>query len=139
MELSTEDLLEIHDLYARYGHYFDAGEVDRWAALFTPDATFVVEAAGTAPGRELRGTAELAALVRNGQQGAYAKRGIRHEVTNVVIEATEAGARGKAYWTVVRVGDNQPPQVTLTGRYVDELVKGAGGWRFYSKRVLRDV
>lgn len=108
-------------------------------SLFTPDATFVAEAAGAAPGRELRGTAELAALVRNGHLDAYAKRGIRHEITSIAIEATETGATGKAYWMVVRVGDNQPPQLTLTGRYVDELVKWDGGWRFQSRRVLRDV
>ncbi len=139
MTLSTQDRLEIHELYARYCHYFDAGEADRWAELYTPNATFVAEATGTAPARELRGTAELAALVRNGHQDAYAKRRIRHEITNIVVEGTETGARGNAYWMVVRVGDNQPPQVTITGRYVDELVRGADGWRFQSKRILRDV
>ncbi len=138
MPLSREDHLQILELYARYAHCFDNGESDQWAGLFTPDATFTVRRGADAQPWELHGTAELAAMVRDRHENRFGKRGIRHAMTNIVAEATEYGATGTAYYIEMRVGDGQPAQVTSTGRYLDELTTGPGGWRFRSKTVVID-
>lgn len=138
MPLSREDHLQIVELYARYAHAYDNAEADRWADVFTPDATFTVRHGADVQAYELHGTAELAALVRD-RHSKYGKRGIRHALINILADPTEYGASGTAYFMEMRVGDGQPPQVTHTGRYVDELVKGASGWQFRCKTVLVDA
>ncbi len=137
--LGTEDRLEILELYARYCHFFDAGDADRLAALFTPDGDFKVLVVGGALGRETRGTEELAANVRNGHEGPFKRRGIRHEMCNIIIEASDTGAKGTAYAMAVRVGDQQPPQIASTGRVVDEFSKGPNGWRIRSRTYIPDA
>lgn len=138
--ITTEDRLEILELYNGYPHLFDSGEAERWAALFTPDATFTVQPpGGGSPSRQVQGTAGLVDMVRKTHEGSYKKRGIRHEVSNIVIEAAEYGARGRAYTMIVRVGDGQPPQITMTGRYADELTRSADGWRFRSRTFFPDA
>lgn len=138
-KLGTEDRLEILELYARYCHFFDAGEADRLAGLFTPDGNFKVLLAGGALGREIRGAEELAANVRKGHEGPYKTRGIRHQVSNIIVEANDTGAEGTAYAAVIRVGDQQPAQIVTTGRLVDEFSKGANGWRFRSRTFIPDT
>ncbi len=131
--------MEILVLYARYCHFFDAGEADRLAGLFTPDGSFKVLLASGALGRELRGTDELAANVRKGHEGPYKKRGIRHQVSNIIVEATDTGAKGTAYAMVVRVGDQQPPQIVTTGLLLDEFSKQGNGWRIRSRTFIPDA
>lgn len=138
--LTIDDRLEIIDLYGRYNHRFDSGDADGWAALFTPDGTFTRRAGGggSAP-YEASGTAGLAASLRKRSEELYKKRGIRHVVSNIVIDPTESGARGTAYVLAMRVGDQQPPLVIATGRYADELTKDTQGWRFRSRTFLPDI
>ncbi|MDZ7729253.1 MAG: nuclear transport factor 2 family protein [Dehalococcoidia bacterium] len=40
MALSTDDRLEIQELYARYNHALDFGDASGWAGCFTPDGVF---------------------------------------------------------------------------------------------------
>lgn len=129
MPLSADDYLEIQGLYSRFGHLADEGKAEQWAWLFTPDGVFVVRGTAGAQDRVMRGTAELVAF-QQGHVERFRRRGIRHSISNVAIEPAESGARGAAYLTALRVGDQQPPLVTATGRYADELVKTTEGWRF---------
>lgn len=133
--LTLEDRLEILDLYARYNHFADFGESQRWADLFTPDAVFC-------PGRGAEavcGRENLLALTR-ASHGKYEAEGLalRHVATNVAINATPYGAQGMAYLIVYLVGDGQPMRMLVTGRYQDGLVKCPDGWRFRSRAVTID-
>jgi len=38
--LSTQDYIDIEQLYATYNHAIDSGDGEAWAATFTPDGTF---------------------------------------------------------------------------------------------------
>ena len=38
--LSTQDYIDIEQLYATYNHAIDSGDAQGWAGTFTPDGTF---------------------------------------------------------------------------------------------------
>ena len=119
MSLTTEDTIEILQLYSRYCTAIDTGDGEGFGACFVPDGIFdnginVIE------GQE--GIAEFAAQTHS------AMPGLRHNATNVVVDGDGRTARGSAFLIgyVVNGGFN----VIVTGRYDDELTKSADGWRF---------
>ena len=61
---------------------------------------------------------------------------------NHVIERSRRGATGKAYVAVIDIAPRQPlgtaHSIFMIGRYDDEYVKTAEGWRI-SKRVFTAV
>lgn len=139
MILSAQDRFDILELYARYAHLIDTGESDKWAGLFTPDGTFSIRAGAGAPDREFHGTADLAAFCRKHYQQYYGERKLRHGAYNIVVTETENGAEGTAYAMVLLVGNGQPAATRNTGRYVDQLARGAHGWQFRSRTYLSDL
>jgi hypothetical protein len=64
----------------------------------------------------------------------------RHIVTDLLLTPTANGATGFAYTVVIN--DARPqPQDRLKGisaLYHDQLVKGAGGWRFAARKLWND-
>ena len=54
------DWWEMFQLEAAYAHLFDTGQGEEWAALFTTDGVFKVDAMGDRPAASLTGQAELA-------------------------------------------------------------------------------
>ena len=132
MGLSADDRFEIQDLYGRYSHAVDFGDADGWARTFTPDGVFVT------PAGTFTGSTELAKFVTD----AVARRGntTRHFPSNIVVEATPAGASGQGYFALIRVSEGgKPGEVRVTGRYSDELVRTADGWRFSRREALTDT
>ncbi|MEU4227822.1 nuclear transport factor 2 family protein [Nonomuraea sp. NPDC026600] len=123
--LTTEQRQEITDLYARYSHAFDECRADELAALFTEDGVFAREGAAPVAGRE-----SLAALVRAAAERAP---GMRHVVSNVLVEAAAGGAVGRAYVVALVVGDTDLRLATF-GRYDDEFVPTPEGWRLRVRR-----
>ncbi len=125
MPLPPEDMFAIQELYARYNHAVDYGDPDAWAATFTADATFEAK-----PDTFCRGTAELrafAALLAERFDG-------RHWNNNLIAEPVPGGAKVVCYLLLVRPGrDGVLAEVSATGIYRDELVKGPDGWRFKSR------
>ena len=54
-----------------------------------------------------------------------------HFATNIMIDASAAGATGSAYFFNVTTPEGgKPGAITATGTYQDLLVKTAEGWRF---------
>src|SRR5688572_369185 len=80
--LTTQDCLDIQQLYARYTHAIDGGDAEGYAALFTPDGSFT-----TNVGRDA-----LIAFIRN-RNGANT----RHLNSNLLITPTPEGATGSVY------------------------------------------
>jgi hypothetical protein len=127
--LSTQDILDIQQLGARYAYGLDTGADNGYyyANVFTADGAF-----GTTVGRE-----NLAALAREGG-GRLKFRGYQHIVTNVIVEPTAEGAVGSQYIQVLTVGGKgKPPMVDHGGRYEDVYVKTADGWRIKSRKYVR--
>lgn len=129
MSISIEDRLAIQDLYARYNHAVDLGDPDGWAACFTSDASFHTEVTGTLRGREA-----LAAFART----LNAQMTTRHWTNNLLLEATDGGARGKCYLILLRLPGGSPATIAMTGIYTDELTREDGEWLFSSRTAVFD-
>jgi hypothetical protein len=127
--LSTQDILEIQQLGAKYAYGLDTGadNGNYYANVFTVDGSF-----GDTVGRD-----KLAALAREGG-GRLKLRGYQHIVTNVIVEPTADGAMGSQYIQVLTVGGKgKPPMIDHGGRYEDVYVKTAEGWRIKSRKYVR--
>lgn len=125
MPLSTGDIVAIQQLYSAYNHAIDFGTADEWADTFTPDGS--LDAGSATEGRD--GLLAFHGATRAGVPG------IRHLITNVVVDGEGDAASGSAYLQAT-AGTGAERATLITGRYVDELVRTADGWRF-SKRVLQ--
>ncbi|MBE7518786.1 MAG: nuclear transport factor 2 family protein [Thermoflexaceae bacterium] len=125
MPLTPEDMLAIHELYARYNHAVDSGDADAWAATFTADAEF-----RTNLDTSFKGTAELRAFATR----LATRLDARHWNNNLIVEPAPGGAKAVCYLLLVRPGrPGVLAEAGATGIYRDELVKGIDGWRFKSR------
>ena len=127
--LSTQDYIDIYNLYAIYTRYTDMGYGDdgtNYASMFTPDGVF-----NQRDGREANKVA-----IHN-QQGGWVRdgRSVRHQTTNIIVSPTPEGAKGEAYLFVWNITAN-PPFVEDSGLYEDWIVRTSEGWRF-KKRIYR--
>ena len=97
--LSSEDVLDIQQLVARYGYVLDNGAEGgkAYADLFTDDGVFASPQA-TVSGRDA--LLKFASGHRPGQGPAY----VRNFATNVKLEPTATGARGRVYGVVIAIG-----------------------------------
>ena len=125
MGLTTDDTINILQLYSRYNTAIDTGDGSDFGACFVPDGIFdngmkVIE------GRS--DIAEFAAQTHS------AMPGLRHNAVNIVIEGDGESAAGSAFLIGYLVDGGY--KVIVTGRYTDELSKAGEGWRF-TKRVFK--
>lgn len=125
LTLELADRLDILDLYSRYSLLFDTGQGAAWADLFTEDGRFEIVG-----GPSLFGSHELQGFAERRFQDTP---GIRHLVSNVIVEPNGDGARGTAYVVVLGGVDNGAPQILTLGGYDDVLVKAESGWRFRAR------
>ena len=125
--LTTQDHVEIQQLYARYNHAIDSGNAEEWADTFTADGSFN----NRFTGREaLLGFIKVWKEQMNG-----ANR--RHWNSNLSIRGSSEAASGAVYLLLLEVGGKAPVMLN-TGTYADELVKTPTGWRFKSRTVKLD-
>jgi hypothetical protein len=127
--LTALDYYQIQQLYARMCHGLDSGAENGqlFAQVFTADGVYTDTAGAT-----LGGHGQLAALARNNPRKGPTNVG--HYVTNVMIEPSASGATGRSYLMIALAGEGgQRASVTEGGRFRDELVKTADGWRIRSR------
>jgi hypothetical protein len=118
--LTAQDYAEIQQLYARYNHVIDAGDIEGYVALYTPDGAF----------NNFSGQDGLRTFMKNRNPGTR-----KHWNTNLLITPTPEGAKGAVYLMFLDVGV-KPPAVTGAGRYEDSLVKTPQGWRFKKRQTF---
>lgn len=123
--LTPQDYIDIQQLVSNYPYGLD-GNTDNgatYASLFAPGGVF---------GRpRTEGRDNLAALANREPRGANY---VRHFITNHVIEPSPGGAIGREYAVIIDIGENgQPGRIFLGGRYDDEYVKTAQGWKFKNR------
>jgi 3-phenylpropionate/cinnamic acid dioxygenase small subunit len=131
MTLSTEDRFALQDLYARYAYAFDGADADAWAALFTRDGRFappVIE--------EVIGTEALREFVASRSADTP---GMRHLMSNVLVEASGDGARGSAYFLCFRLGPDGLFRLRNFGRYDDEFEQEDGTWKIARRVVVSEL
>jgi hypothetical protein len=123
--LTPQDYIDIQQLVSNYAYGLD-GNTDNgatYANLFAPGGVF---------GRpRTEGRENLAALANTQPRGANY---VRHFITNHVIEPSPGGAIGREYAVIIDIGENSNPgRIALGGRYDDEYVKTAQGWKFKTR------
>jgi len=129
--LSTEDQLDIQQLYARYNHAIDAGNGDAWGACFTPDGTF------TSGSGNFAGTEALAGFAK----GFGERMKARHWTNNLVVESQGEDAKGTCYLLLFKLtpGEKPPAALLTSAIYNDVLTKAGGEWKFASRAVTPDA
>ena len=123
--LTTQDYIDIQQLYARYNQTLDRRDAEGWAGTFTADGTF----------NDLTGHDALVGFVKE-RQGDGARR--RHWNSNLLITGTPKGASASVYLLLFDTGVKQSV-VATSGRYEDTLVKTSQGWRFKKRVTEIDV
>ena len=111
--LSTQDYVDIEQLYSTYNHAIDSGDGEAWAATFTPDGTF----------NKFTGMTSWSASSSGGREKMNGDNR-RHWNTNLRIRPAEDGASASVFLMLVDVG-TKPPSIVDTGMYNDTLVKTA--------------
>ena len=125
-KLTTDDLVEIQQLYARYNWTLDAGDAEGYASTFTPDGVF----------NNNVGHDAIVKFAEGFHSGVGAH--LRHWNTNLMILPTPDGASGQVYLVLVDFA-NKPATIATSATYSDELVKTAQGWRFKKRATKGDV
>src|SRR5688572_4743883 len=124
-ELSTQDYIEIEQLYATYNHALDSGDAEGWAATFTPDGTF----------NKFAGHDQLVGFIQQWKEKMNGANR-RHWNTNLSIRPSTDGASASVFLMLVDVSTKS---IVATGMYNDTLVKTANGWRFKSRATKMDA
>ncbi len=123
--LTTQDYIDIEQVYAKYCQAVDASDWDLLRSVFTPS------------GGLNKGTVD--GLIESVKaQNARTNGGGRHWNTNLIITPTPEGAKGRVYLMVLETASN-PPNIRPTGIYEDTLVKTASGWRFDKRTLVTDA
>ena len=138
--LTALDYAQIQQLYATYAFAYDTASAngDDYARLFTPDGAFNFPNGDPRrrcdpiePGSkvaECKGPAALAKLAR-GTGETKGRLTLSHVTTNIVIEPSPEGAKGKAYLSLPGLG-TQGGGMRVAGLYEDTMVKTPEGWKF---------
>jgi salicylate 5-hydroxylase small subunit len=143
---TPEDLAAVTQLYAEYAAAADAGDWDRWCALFTEDCRYRL-----VPRENHERGLPLATMDFESrgmlQDRAYAVRETlfhdpyyqRHVVgVPRLLKADGDGWQVEANYAVYRTKLSQPTQVFNVGRTLDHVVRTAEGLRFKSRLVIYD-
>lgn len=119
MPLTTDDVIEIQQLYARYNTAIDTGDGATFGGLFVPEGVFN-------PGHTLcEGQAAISEFAVKTHEAMPL---MRHNATNIVVDGDDDHATGSAFLLGYIAGSSY--KVITTGRYHDKLTKTADGWRF---------
>ncbi|MGH6633313.1 MAG: nuclear transport factor 2 family protein [Sphingopyxis sp.] len=125
--LSTQDYIDIEQLYSTYNHAIDSGDGEAWATTFTPDGTF----------NKFTGHDQLVGFIQQWKEKMNGGNR-RHWNTNLRILPSKDGASASVFLMLVDVG-TKPPSIVATGMYNDTLVKTATGWRFKTRQTKMDA
>jgi len=128
--LTAADYAEIQQLYAHYAFAYDSGATEEYVRLFTPDGVFIIT-----DGETYKGSDRLAALARG--DGKKNKFTLNHFTTNIAIDPSPEGAKGRAYLAVIQVRKGGERWIRSSGLYEDALVKTRDGWRFKTRLYTR--
>lgn len=133
--LSAQDMLAIHNLYARYNLCSDAGDAEGFADCFTDDGDLEIHPLGL----RRQGRAEF---LEHKRADAANRRGRyrRHWNGSIHIEPIDADtARGRCYLLAYNGEPQGAPTLADCGVYEDRVVRGPdGAWRFQSRRLEMD-
>jgi len=140
---------ELDQLFTDYVHCLDADDLDRWPDFFTADCSYRITSAENYEAGLPLGL--IYATSRNmlkdrvsalRQANIYEPQRYRHLVSSIKIIGNSADVTGpvdvEANFLVVRTMQDGEMMIFGAGRYVDQIKRDAGSWRFASKTVVLD-
>jgi len=116
----------IRELLHEYCFCMDEGRFAELGALFAADGEWI------APYRSVQGTEAITAWLA---QSVPASPRRMHYVMNSVIVVTGDAATAKSNYLVMLEGPDGPVP-SVCGTYVDQLSRGADGWRFRRRELI---
>ncbi|HMD46125.1 MAG TPA: nuclear transport factor 2 family protein [Acidimicrobiales bacterium] len=129
MGLTTDDVVAIQQLVARYNHAVDSGDGPAFADTFTDDG--VLDA-----GQPIEGRDALESFAKSVGAGFPNPR---HIASNIVVEGSGDQATLKAYVQMyASLGEPPSQQIMASGRYQDSLARIDGDWRFVRRTFVAD-
>ena len=134
---ALQELLDravLRNLVESYASFADAGEPERVAGLFTPDAELIVSLTpGAEPTSIRRGRAEIAAAM-----AALSRYwSTTHVIANVTVDLAGDTAKGGVGCVAHHIEglEGQRRDRVLYIRYTDSYAKSEGAWRIASREV----
>lgn len=122
---NVEDHLAIRELAARYNRAFDYGDPEAWTECFTEDGSFYIGSKELAAGKQA-----LLEFARKSIPGMK----VKHCTTDAIVEVDGDTGTHDAYLILMDCGEKI--SVSNCGRYLDDVVRQNGKWKF-KKRVVR--
>jgi anthranilate 1,2-dioxygenase small subunit len=138
--------LELEHLYTDYVHCLDADELERWPDFFTEDCFYRITSAENYEAGMPLGL--IHATSRNmlkdrvsalREANIYEPQRYRHLVSSIkFVEEHEAALDLMANFLVVRTMQEGDMTLFGAGRYVDQVTRQDGVWKFARKTVVLD-
>jgi hypothetical protein len=123
--LTTEDVLAIHELLARYGHVIDERRWPELDLIFTPDAFFDASDFGVPA---LTGVEEI----RTSWSSDLDQHPVAHHATNIVVTEDDGVVRVESKG-ICPLRDGRVATVV----YRDEVSRTPAGWRLAQRVATR--
>jgi len=123
-ELQAQDIIEIHQLIALYGHAIDADDQSLVPLVFASDGVFDSSAMG---GPVIEGVEALTAFYAASKPHLPPS----HNTTNVYVYEQDGETRVRSKWFMVNRRDN----TVALGDYDDLVVRTDDGWRLRHRMV----
>ena len=138
--------LELDQLYADYVHCLDADDLERWPDFFTEDCFYRVTSAENYQAGLPLGL--IYATSRNmlkdrvsalREANIYEPQRYRHLVSSIkIVEGYEHTLDLMANFMVVRTMQEGDMTLFAAGRYLDQIRRVDGSWKFARKNVVLD-
>jgi anthranilate 1,2-dioxygenase small subunit len=138
--------LELETLYTDYAACLDSDALERWPEFFTEDCRYRVTSAenheaglplGLIYATSQNMLRDRISALR--EANIYEPQRYRHLISGIRIEREEAGMLDvTANFLVVRTMQDGGMILFAAGRYVDQVERAEGGWRFARKDVVLD-
>jgi anthranilate 1,2-dioxygenase small subunit len=138
--------LELEELYTDYVHCLDADELERWPDFFIEDCFYRITSAENYEAGMPLGL--IHATSRNmlkdrvsalREANIYEPQRYRHLVSSIkFVEEHEAALDLMANFLVVRTMQEGDMTLFGAGRYVDQVTRQDGVWKFACKTVVLD-
>jgi uncharacterized protein (TIGR02246 family) len=140
--ITTNDKVEIWDLFARYVFTLDSGDGKGWAECFTEDGVFIrphgSDAAGVAAVRAV-GRDEIAKVCINAYAEGDGRRRRWSGNSQIWSSTTANDAEARSSMVLFVASGSDPAAIAVTGVFKDRLRKTDAGWLFAERALVLDV
>ena len=138
--------IALEDLYAEYAHCLDSDALERWPDFFTEECHYRITSAENYSAGMPLGIiyANSRDMLRDRvsalrEANIYEPQAYRHLISGLRIERDDSEALDlSANMLVVRTMQDGAMILFAAGRYADQVVRTADGWRFARKVVVLD-